>query len=995
MEPQEFFDAVLGNTGWYCTASIEYNNGHGSIKEHLWSSSRDEIEINAEDVEREGCDAYFALSTYKDPTTAAEENRPPRGKASTIELKSFFIELDCGTHVKTGKQRDYASKKDGLIALQKFIKALDLPKPIIVDSGGGIHVYWVLNEPVDSSLWVGHAKKLQQACAENDLRVDSQITTDPARIMRVPNTDNKKMGSDNPRPVKIISGDYKPVDLETFSSKLGDQEVKPVLELIKKLDNVLMVKLMGNREHRFVDILARSAEGKGCAQIENIFRNQEGLEEPLWRAGLSIANVCSDRDIAIHKMSHNYENYDPNETEKKASETAGPYTCATFKNLKAELCEGCPYQGKITSPIQLGEAVLRAEGDDNIIPEAKKVSLPPQDPNVIPPYPSPYFRGKAGGIYREVLEPDEDGKLIKVGETCIYHNDLYAVRRLVDPEMGECIVLNLVLPQDGVRPIIMPLRAAASREEIKKLLSMAGVLVTKWEPLMKYIETWVNELQERGKADDSRRQFGWADNYESFIIGDREITKNGIRINHATPATAMYFGPLSVKGTVEGWREMVMPYSEKGLHVHQLVVAQSFGSILTPFLPDISATILHIWTVGSGFGKTFLKNAALSVWGNPRSNLRMKGKDTENAIMYRAEVFKNLPIMIDEWGQAKPEVIASVSMTMTDGMQRDRLSNSTNAARYRGEPWALSVFTSGNFSLIDKITTVVGTPMAEAQRVLEVDVRDYDYFNKRRDAEEATKFTMLMESNYGLVGQMFVEYVIANIEEVRTEVSKIQDELMARFGLVSENRFWAGYMSTAIVANRICSKLEIMDFKEDDLLVGADLMIEQNKQKVKNIEADPASLINDFVNDNYRNIIYINSSKDRRGNTLTTKVLDDLNRKIDPVNVMGRYEPDVDILSIRCASLRDWCAKKNINYTGMVSGLSKEYSADPSKMVRLTKGLDVDIGANSRCLVVNCRGFLEMGGFKKDNVVSMKSSEDSHENVETGDVLSEESDNKS
>jgi hypothetical protein len=84
---------------------------------------------------------------------------------------------------------------------------------------------------------------------------------------------------------------------------------------------------------------------------------------------LSVAQVCTDRDKAIHVVSKGHPEYDPVVTDKKASDTKGPYTCATFAGINGENCIGCPNKGKITSPVSLGagsvlEAALPWEDDE-------------------------------------------------------------------------------------------------------------------------------------------------------------------------------------------------------------------------------------------------------------------------------------------------------------------------------------------------------------------------------------------------------------------------------------------------------------------------------------------------------------------------------------------------------------------------------------------------------------------------------------------------------
>ena len=118
----------------------------------------------------------------------------------------------------------------------------------------------------------------------------------------------------------------------------------------------------------------------------------------------------------------------------------------------------------------------------------------------IPAYPKPYFRGAYGGVFKRTK--DKEGDQIEVP---VYHNDIYVVRRLIDPEIGEAVVIRLHLPKDGVREFTVPLASMLAKEEFRKYMAMNGVAVLKMEELMTYMTSWVNKLQAEGEADVARR----------------------------------------------------------------------------------------------------------------------------------------------------------------------------------------------------------------------------------------------------------------------------------------------------------------------------------------------------------------------------------------------------------------------------------------------------------------------------------------------------------
>ena len=71
---------------------------------------------------------------------------------------------------------------------------------------------------------------------------------------------------------------------------------------------------------------------------------------------------------------------------------------------------------------------------------------------------------------------------------------LYVVKRIMDVEVGEAIVMRLHLPQDGIREFTVPLTSVTSKEELRKQLSMHGIAVLRMDDIMAYTTTWVTSI---------------------------------------------------------------------------------------------------------------------------------------------------------------------------------------------------------------------------------------------------------------------------------------------------------------------------------------------------------------------------------------------------------------------------------------------------------------------------------------------------------------------
>ena len=507
METKEFLQRALGYGGFYCVFA---SRGSEDRRVQKFYDSVDAVLTTAHDLDESGFDAYFALATF--------EEAGSRKVTNVKQLRSFFLDLDCGP------SKEYPNQSTAISALQTFCVKLELPKPLMVSSGRGVHVYWFLSEPVSLKEWLPVAGRLKQLCTEHKLLADPSVTADAARVLRMPGTHNHK--ADPPLNVKCIGGGVpKPIDFDVFKEYLGGELIPVPTKHVSSGSNAVMDVLIGNRKSVFKDIVIKTQAGNGCDQIWNILTNQGEISEPLWRAGLSIAKFCEDGHKAAHIMSQKHPEYDEQDTLKKMDLIKGPYLCKTFDEFNPGVCNECPNKGEIKSPISLGNRVREATEEGSVV-EVAALNLPnsPINTYIIPAYPAPYFRGANGGIYTRVTLPDGE-----VTEKAVYHNDLYVVRRLWDSELGEAVVIRLHLPQDGVREFTIPLASVNSRDEFRKQMSMYGVAVSKkggMDEIMQYTTTWVNQLQADSAADEAHKQFGWTDDEcSSFVLGNQEIFK--------------------------------------------------------------------------------------------------------------------------------------------------------------------------------------------------------------------------------------------------------------------------------------------------------------------------------------------------------------------------------------------------------------------------------------------------------------------------------------
>lgn len=940
MTTSNFLAQILGDDGFYCVFGL---NPTTDSKVQKFYPSIDQMLQSAIDLDRSGHNAYFALATF---TTGKS-----RTKANAKQMRSLFLDLDCG------EEKDFPDQSAAFLALRDFCKATKMPRPYIVNSGRGLHVYWPLVEPVSVEDWLPAAKKLKQACKAADFGADPNVTEDAARILRVPGTHNYK--DDPPQTVHVMNfdgvepcyiGDLEEL-LEGYVERITGKPAQglfvPSGARIPFGGNALMDRLMGNKQSSFKAIMMRSQRDDGCAQLVHAAVNQETLSEPMWRAALSIAKFCTDGDAAAHRMSSGHPQYDFDDTEAKLRMIKGPYKCTKFDEYNPGGCAGCPHFGKITSPIVLGQQVVEAAPEDNVVElPAEEEGAAPQVV-IIPDYPKPYFRGKYGGVYvREAIDdPDEVPK-----EVCIYPNDLYFTRRVFDVEMGEMVLGKLHLPRDGVRAFTVSLTALTSRDKLRESLSYHGVIAShpkQWENIMSYTTNWVAHLQANTVADDARRQFGWSDDdMESFIIGDREIFPDRVDFNPPSSVTVPHVPTFQKRGTLEGWKQQAEFYNRDGMEPFLFKIGHTLGAPLMRFTPEHSA-VFALYSDGSGHGKTTTQMFGLTAFGDPRMMMFSK-TDTVNSKMNRMELYKDLPVELDEVTNMTSQTLSEMVYSASEGRQKNRMSSGSNTERFRGDVWKLTIGMSSNVSPMSRIMETKATPKGEIQRVLEHHVQPFKFSSKT----ETDRFSSSLGDHTGHVVEPFVQYIMNNKDKVRAMIEAVQLDIDRRAGLDMTNRYWSITVAVSIVALVICRELDLVKYDIRKVTDWALEMLAQNKRRDAEATINIENVVNEYVSENYNNILWIRSTEDRRTGNENVRGIDNL---VVPDHeprgsLVGRYETDLKMLYLLPKPLRTWCSKQQLNYESVLKEMIEKMNGQKRK-VRISKGTKLNLPATDAILV--------------------------------------------
>lgn len=289
-----FLKSVLPHEGVYFLATPN-QNGRGF--KHTAFDSINEMATNAMSLDATIQTVYFGCASYQFSSYKDTDGRIKyRTQQNAAWARAFWMDIDCSeSKCKSGE--GYATKKEALNALGNFCLAIGVKMPTIVDSGGGIHAYFILDTDVEKVFWNETANKLKSLTNSLSFLVDNSRTTDIASVLRPVGTHNRKVGRD----VKVV-------ELKHASEVIAWDSFRSLINLAYKK------YCMGPKKHKSnTSTLIFSKESETQLNIERIKSAlsyiDPNCDRQLWRnicfAIHALDWTCS-KDLALHWSKGDY-----------------------------------------------------------------------------------------------------------------------------------------------------------------------------------------------------------------------------------------------------------------------------------------------------------------------------------------------------------------------------------------------------------------------------------------------------------------------------------------------------------------------------------------------------------------------------------------------------------------------------------------------------------------------------------------------------------------
>lgn len=913
---------------------------------------------------RSGANAYFAVGGFA--LGFNDKGNPARFASLAHWHRCLRLDLDCGAG-KAAQGKGYVDKRTALVAVLGFVQQYGLPQPWLVDSGGGIHVYWAFDRDVGLADWLPMAQRLQAACEAAGLITDSTTTCDAARVLRVPGTVNFKDGLGQPT-VRILQEGHS-VDPELIVARFP--AVAPAIggrmpTALRGRGSELQANL-----HQPYFLKALLAQ---CPGMRNMLETGGATaSEPLWKLALDLINK-SDNDeeqkwaVAIG-VSKGHPGYDPASLTAKwdqvQSQDYHPPTCARMRGAGMRECQSCPLFGKISSPLVLGRPVLEAPRDEILPPPVSPPApvadhppaaapnpLPPAappapavtTPDVLPPPVQAYVQqiqifeisggskvkiidGRltsrllvAGGVPMQIKDspPDANGVRTQYQQR-FFDYRLLSVERMLDHSAQRgATVLTFERPKDGPVEVEFDSKDFAEPRNFYLKMHDAGLYAPR-KDVTEFVEKFMTEflaaLQKSRAASQISGRCGWTEDMKSFVLGNVIYNDDGTSQHIRTSVAPGEMDGYHAAGDANAWRT-AFDIALRGGVDRQCVLALSIAGPLMVFT-NLDGVLLNAYSPESGVGKSTLCDAALSIWGAPNV-LRKDFRDTANATFKLASVMGNMPMVIDEFTNVEGKALSDYVYTITQGREKHRLGSDARLNQ-NAQRWCLAAIATSNNSVHEKLQDYRRDATAEAARVFELRLHPLhlsdDELAYNKDHLSA------LRSSYGFMGPELVKLFMSKPPSVwRALVMRTIQEWDRRASQSASDRFRSATCALMEIGARLGMAL---GYAFDPEAVTALLSSHWDKQ-VNEFEAErlrPVDFVNGYVLEHLSELAQIATDPKGTTNWLNgnqqRKALGEVRGTINN----GQFKPATVMIPLN--HLREYVKQKHGNYKAVVEWLKK------------------------------------------------------------------------
>jgi len=903
----QFLQAIVPDDELLCIAHVRNVPAKGRVKAP-WTQKFFTPQQAANGVLAEH---LAELNKHKDTdvyTGVASYTSRKRERKNVSRIQCVLLDVDL-----KGDRPHYTNKRDAVLGVLKLYKEVRcLPKPWIIDSGHGIHAYFVFDRPVTVNEWQPVANTFSKVAEAVDPRLlaDPKPTKDAARVMRLPQTWNAKHES---RQYCSVKGAGKPVSFDDLRTGLA-AEAKTRNVWVKDnavLDGPLISgsappvhaagaakSLAGgfDKKSEFKDLPLRPIIS-GCGQMRRISSKFGDVPEPEWMLMLRVLNTCKDADKAAQKFSSGHPSYRPSEVRFKMNHIrknfdAATVSCDEFRETcGAKHCFHCPWRDKVWTPSQIPAREKKAEvtkkRERAVVQDALKgkrddKGFLPHPPDFHHRYTNesrervttiPVFKGREEGYQQEGLifghlhligaseqiDTYEDGTEVRVNVMIHMKVETWNKSCEIAVPFDRLTSHQLDRATEPLRKVGVAFRADTAREStaIRNYLSrIARLCATRPVP---YFNTK-----------------GWTP-FGALTLGARRYLPDGSTVKGYTyhehvrqkQKQIEKFCAGRPKGKLGLWKQAISVYDGDNPYAHLLLLS-GLANMLFPLMPSMRGGILLALTGEAGKGKTTLIKAMNSFVGDPDEGV-VQGDSTINSLMDMLKQSSVFLLPVDDMVNMSRETVSALLTTVTSGKPRIRLEQAADGG------WAPSENVTLNSSLL--LTSNYSTSAAfggkgkgdslqlEAAQSRQLEIPAEYTIVEGVSMERWERAADLLIENNGHALEQFAQYVVTNRAAVKRRLTEYQK--LFRQGLAGklgeqakgQYRFWVRYLAAVMSTAEICRALNLVDWNPQNIgQAGVTLATQQHAMTDQTQDSDMEALW-DLLTDDQMGKVNINLSE--------------------------------------------------------------------------------------------------------------------------------------
>lgn len=743
------------------------------------------------------CLSSQAVATPKTTKTGWTYNDPQRAQKNAVALKSLFLDIDCKD------EKGYPDQKSAVAALAEFLKASKMPRPtLVVSSGNGLHVYWTLKQPLAPDEWRPRAFALAEATKQLGLKADTQCTIDSARILRVPDTFNRK--GKEPKAVRLIGArvpdDY---DLDVLDKALAPfkKAISTVLaprNTKADANDELSAGITTNKAPP-ADI---NALGDACPFVkEAIDTGGADFSNPLWNLTTLIGTFCEDGREAAHIMAKGHSDYQQETTDQlydrklrtKEEQGLGWPHCSTISGSGCLQCMGCPHKTKGKTPFHF---------------------IAPPPPPVPPPNgPKPKDWDLPQGYVR-----DGDYKINKVLVNQDGTTDLIPVLNypMRDPWLQRnpwVLNFNTTVGHETVN-VDMLWPEVQKQGGSRAILGQYGIALRPGRASLmfeEFMSSWMEKLQSVKNVVVQSSPFGWQVNRQGNIEGftfQEQWTPTGSKpCSAGDPILASAYTP---RGKIEAWKKAAKLVTDQKKPALDAVLASAFGAPLVKFIGQ-EGVMMSLWSAKSGIGKSTALKTACAVWGDPKK--AMAGlSDTSMSVTNKMSQLKALPMYWDEL-KTEEDTRRFVNLVFQLGSGRDKSRMTSDIKQRDTGSWQTMLISASNESIIDYVVGKTKMSLAGVYRVFEYEISE-GISTGLIETADADKIIGKLNDNYGWAGLEYSKWLGENFLQIEADCLQCRKEVDIEANIPNDQRMWSVLITAILMGARYSNQLGLTQIDE-------------------------------------------------------------------------------------------------------------------------------------------------------------------------------------